>query len=144
LTDRRILVSGAAGGIGETTARVCASLGAALLLVDQRPTEPLAHQLRQTGAATQAITCDVASRTEVEDAASSGPVDALVMSAGICPWDDWQDPRWNEVFDRVMAVNVHGPIHFARAHLPAMIQRGHGRMVVKLDGRCLGRHVSWR
>jgi NAD(P)-dependent dehydrogenase (short-subunit alcohol dehydrogenase family) len=93
LTGRRILISGAAGGIGEITARVCASLGAALLLVDQRPTEPLAHQLRGTGADTQAITCDVASRTEVEAlAASSGPVDALVMSAGICPWDDWQDP----------------------------------------------------
>jgi NAD(P)-dependent dehydrogenase (short-subunit alcohol dehydrogenase family) len=138
LTGRRILISGAAGGIGEITARVCASLGAALLLVDQRPTEPLAHQLRGTGADTQAITCDVASRTEVEAlAASSGPVDALVMSAGICPWDDWQDPGWDEVFDRVMAVNVHGPIHFARAYFPAMTQRGHGRMV--LVGSVAGR-----
>jgi NAD(P)-dependent dehydrogenase (short-subunit alcohol dehydrogenase family) len=116
---------------------VCASLGAALLLVDQRPTDGLAQQLREAGGDAEAFTGDVASRTEEALAASSGPVDALVMSAGICPWDDWQDPGWDEVFDRVMAVNVHGPIHFARAHLPAMTQRGHGRMV--LVGSVAGR-----
>ena len=39
LSGQRILITGAAGGIGEATARVCAALGAALLLVDQRPTD---------------------------------------------------------------------------------------------------------
>jgi 3-oxoacyl-[acyl-carrier protein] reductase len=38
LTGQRVLITGAAGGIGAMTARVCVSLGAAVLLVDQRPT----------------------------------------------------------------------------------------------------------
>jgi NAD(P)-dependent dehydrogenase (short-subunit alcohol dehydrogenase family) len=131
LTGQRILITGAAGGIGEITAGVCASLGAALLLVDQRPTARLAQQLREAGGEAQAFSCDVANRSEVEAlAASTGPVDALVLAAGICPWDDWQEPGWDEVFDQVMAVNLHGPIHFARAWLPGMIERQSGRMVL--------------
>ena len=138
LSGQRILITGAAGGIGEITARVCASLGAALLLVDQRPTERLVQQLREAGSEAQAFSCDVASRIEVEAlAASSGPVDALVMAAGICPWDDWQEPGWDEVFEQVMAVNLHGPIHLARAWLPRMIERKGGRMV--LIGSVAGR-----
>jgi NAD(P)-dependent dehydrogenase (short-subunit alcohol dehydrogenase family) len=138
LTGQRVLITGAAGGIGEMTAQVCASLGAALLLVDQRPTERLAQQLREAGSEARAFSCDVANRSEVEAlAAAAGPVDALVLAAGICPWDDWQEPGWDEVFERVMAVNLHGPIHFARAYLPRMIERKGGRMV--LIGSVAGR-----
>ena len=138
LTGQRVLITGAAGGIGEMTAQVCASLGAALLLVDQRPTERLAQQLRKAGSEARAFSCDVANRSEVEAlAASAGPVDALVLAAGICPWDDWQEPDWDAVFDQVMAVNLHGPIHFARAYLPRMIERKGGRMV--LVGSVAGR-----
>ena len=138
LSGQRILITGAAGGIGEMTAGVCASLGAALLLVDQRPTERLARQLREAGGEAQAFSCDVAHRSEVEAlAASAGPVDALVLAAGICPWDDWREPGWDEVFDQVVAVNLHGPIHFARAWLPGMIERKSGRMV--LVGSVAGR-----
>jgi NAD(P)-dependent dehydrogenase (short-subunit alcohol dehydrogenase family) len=138
LTGQRILITGAAGGIGALTARVCASLGAAVLLVDQRPTDALAQQLREAGAHAATYVCDVTKRDDVETiAASAGAVDALVLGAGICPWDDWQDPGWDEMFERVMAVNLHGPIHFARAYLPVMIRRGHGRMV--LIGSVAGR-----
>lgn len=138
LSGQRILITGAAGGIGETTARVCASLGAALLLVDQRPSVGLAQELQEAGGDAQAFQCDVTSRSEVEAlAASTGPVDALVLAAGICPWDDWQEPAWDEVFDEVIAVNLHGPIHCARAWLPGMIERRRGRMV--LVGSVAGR-----
>ena len=138
LTGERILITGAAGGIGGATARVCAALGAELLLVDRRPIEPFARELRQSGAKAAAFACDVASRVEVERvAASTGPVDTLVLAAGLCPWDDWQDPGWDDAFHEVIAVNLHGPIHFARAYLPGMIQRRRGRMV--LVGSVAGR-----
>ena len=51
LSGQRILITGAAGGIGAATARVCASIGAALLLVDQRPSDDLARQLNEAGGA---------------------------------------------------------------------------------------------
>ena len=121
---------------------MCAALGAALLLVDQRPTERLARQLREAGGDAEAFRCDVISRAEVEAlAASTGPVDALVLAAGICPWDDSQDPGWDERFEQVLSVTVHGPIHFARACLPAMTVRGRGRIV--LVGSVGGGWADW-
>ncbi len=138
LSGQRVLVTGAAGGIGAATARVCAGLGAEVLLVDVRSTEALAAELRTEDHAVSSFTCDVGVRAEVEAAAAaSGPVDALVLSAALCPFDDWQEPGWDEVFERVIAVNLHGPIHFARAYLPAMIERRHGRIV--LVGSVAGR-----
>jgi NAD(P)-dependent dehydrogenase (short-subunit alcohol dehydrogenase family) len=138
LSGQRILITGAAGGIGEATARVCAALSAELLLVDRRATEPLAQELRENSVRAEALVCDVTDRADVERiAAATGPVDALVLAAGICPWDDWQEPAWDEVFDEVIAVNLHGPIHCARAWLPGMIERRRGRMV--LVGSVAGR-----
>ena len=138
LAGTRVLITGAAGGIGAATARVCAALGAALLLVDQRPTEEMAEQLRAGGSAAEAFGCDVTSRTEVEAlAATTGAIDALVLAAGICPWDDWLDPGWDERFEQVIAVNLHGPLHCARAWLPGMIEQRRGRMV--LVGSVAGR-----
>ena len=138
LSGQRILITGAAGGIGATTAGVCAALGAELLLVDRRPTDHLAQQLSAAGGKAQALTCDVTVRAEVEAlAASGGPIDALILAAGICPWDDWQEPGWDDTFEQVMAVNLHGPIHFARAYLNCMIERRSGHMV--LVGSVAGR-----
>ena len=122
LSGQRILITGAAGGIGATTARACAALGA-----ERAPGRPAPdrarwrEQLRAGGRQAPKPSRAMSTvRAEVEAiAAATGPVDALVLAAGICPWDDWREPGWDEVFDQVIAVNLHGPIHFARAYLPA-------------------------
>jgi NAD(P)-dependent dehydrogenase (short-subunit alcohol dehydrogenase family) len=80
-------------------------------------------------------------------AAEAGDVDALVLTAALCPWDDdWQAADWDAGFERVMAVNVLAPIHAARAFLPGMIARRRGRMVLvgslagKMGGLIAGPH----
>ena len=130
----RILVTGAAQGIGAATATLCASLGAELILVDREGCAPT------LGA--RAYRADVASRAEIERIAGEvGPVDALVLNAALCPFgEDWQAADWDASFERVMAVNVHGAIHAARAFLPGMIARRRGRIVLvgSLAGRMGG------
>jgi NAD(P)-dependent dehydrogenase (short-subunit alcohol dehydrogenase family) len=94
---------------------VCASLGAELLLVDRHATEPLAQQPASAPHRAKALVCDVTGRAEVARiAAANGPVDALVL-VGDLPLDDWRELA----SDEVIALNLHGPIHFARAYLPA-------------------------
>jgi len=136
LSGQRILITGATGGIGASTARVCAALGAELVLIDQRPAEALVAELG--GAVVGHHLCDVSVRAEIEAiVAGSDPIDAFVAAAAICPWDDWQEPGWDEAFEQVMAVNVLGALHGARACLPGMIERRHGRIV--LVGSVAGR-----
>lgn len=133
LSGTRMLITGAAGGIGSATARLCNQLGATLVLSDfgqQAKLEELAQQLKGV---TAIESCDVTDRTAVEAMTQRhAPFTALADTAGICPFDDdWMDPDWNDVnFIRVMKVNVLGPINLVRAILPGMIERKHGRIAL--------------
>jgi NAD(P)-dependent dehydrogenase (short-subunit alcohol dehydrogenase family) len=142
LSRRRILITGAGAGIGAATARICASLGAEMILIDIGGADAVARSIRQTGGAALALVADVSKRAAVERIAGDvGAVDGLVLNAAICPWDDdWQAPDWDESFERVMAVNVLGPIHAARAFLPGMMARRRGSIVLvgSLAGRMGG------
>jgi NAD(P)-dependent dehydrogenase (short-subunit alcohol dehydrogenase family) len=142
LTGQRILVTGAARGIGAATARICASLGAELFLLDIDGAPAIATEIKDAGGTAKAFEADSGSRADVERiAAEIGPVDGLVLNAAICPFgEDWQSEDWDESFDRVMAVNVLGPIHAARAFLPDMMARRQGRIVLvgSLAGRMGG------
>jgi NAD(P)-dependent dehydrogenase (short-subunit alcohol dehydrogenase family) len=124
------LITGAAGGIGSETARVCASLGGSLVLVDQDEPGAIAAELRSQGADVQVHAFDIRDRAAVERAvAASDPLDAVVANAGLCPWDDWQDDGWDEAFAKVVDINLLGVIHLARAVLPQMAKRGKGKLV---------------
>jgi NAD(P)-dependent dehydrogenase (short-subunit alcohol dehydrogenase family) len=136
LTGRRVLITGAAGGIGNAAVRLCASLGAEVLAVDLR--QPAIENLPPSSAAVTAYACDVSDRSSVEALAQqTGTVDCLVDLAAICPFGDWTEPHWNDELMRVLAVNVGGPLNLMRAYFPAMIERGYGRVV--LTGSLAGR-----
>jgi len=142
LTGRRILITGAAGGVGAATAQICAGLGAEVVLVDVRDVELVAAQIREAGGRACSHVADVSGRAAAEQLVDNvGDLDGLVLNAAVCPWDDdWDAPSWDSNFDRVMTVNVLGPIHLARVFLPGMIRRRWGRMVFvgSLAGRTGG------
>lgn len=132
LAGMRILVTGAAGGIGQASARLLAELGAELVLTDQVDAPQLMEELRAgTGVRHQFFPCDVTVTHAVEAlCASIGAIDAAVLNAGVFPRGDWGDPDWDLEFDRAMHINVRAPAHFARQLLPGMKARGNGRIVL--------------
>lgn len=131
LSARKVVVIGAAGGIGQATARVFGGLGARLVLADREAPTDLAAEIVAAGGEATASACDVASRDAVEALiAGAGDIDALVYVAAICPWDDWTDDGWDDVFDEVLAVNLRGAVFAARAAMPGMAARGGGRIVL--------------
>lgn len=136
LTGRRVLVAGAAGGIGMATSRLCASLGAQVIGVDLQA--PVFKDLESEAPPIAAFACDLSSRQAVDRLArDTGPVDCLVDLAAVCPFDDWTAPDWNDELMRVLAVNLGGPLNLMRAYFPAMIAQGNGRVV--LTGSLAGR-----
>ncbi len=81
-----------------------------------------------------AVRCDVRHRHEVEDMvaqveAALGPVDLLVNNAGqfgpIGPIAATDPDAWWQTLE----INLRGPLYCARAVLPGMLSRGHGRIV---------------
>ena len=67
LRDRVALVTGAAAGIGEATARLFAEEGAAVFLadIDGSTAERVASEIRTTGADATAVACDVSKGQDV-------------------------------------------------------------------------------
>ena len=118
LSGRRILITGAASGMGAGIARLFASEGAALALLDRNGdgVMAVAAELGQPGWA-----CDVADRAGVnaivaEAGARLGGLDGLVNAAGILditPFVDLDPDSW----DRMFAVNVTGPFNVVKAAL---------------------------
>ncbi|HEV7367735.1 SDR family NAD(P)-dependent oxidoreductase [Arenibaculum sp.] len=126
LAGRHALVTGAARGIGAAIARRLATDGARLTLLG-RDAGALSDLAGETGAAI--VTADVTDDEAVAAAfAAAGPVDILVNNAGMArtaPFRRLDREHW----DAMLAVNLTGVYTCIRAALPAMTERGWGRVV---------------
>ncbi|KMO35358.1 hypothetical protein VQ02_17450 [Methylobacterium variabile] len=132
LTGRRIVISGAAGGIGSATARLCAEQGARLVLADRLAPEEIRDRVGAAVAGAAEIhSLDTGCRRAVTAlAAEVGPVYGLIDTAAIAPADDWMAEDWDAALDAVIRANVKGPINLTRAFLPGMQAAGEGRIVL--------------
>ncbi|MCK9550915.1 SDR family NAD(P)-dependent oxidoreductase [Aquamicrobium lusatiense] len=131
LDGRRILITGAAGGIGWATARVCCELGAQVLLTDRSSCEPKVQALRAEGHQASAMEIDIAGAGAADKlGAWAGEIDGLVVASGLYRVMDWDSPDWDAQADLSFEVNLKAPMHLARVFAPAMAARGHGRIVL--------------
>lgn len=135
LSQKVVIITGAAGGIGQAAARLFAQEGAQLLLVDRDETGLEALQSTIGDAQCGSCAADVADPGDTEryvDAAVKryGRIDALFSNAGtegrISPLVDYPI----DAFDRVMAVNVRGVWLSLRYAMPVMQRNGGGSIVI--------------
>jgi NAD(P)-dependent dehydrogenase (short-subunit alcohol dehydrogenase family) len=102
---RSVVVTGAASGMGEATARILVQLGAQVTALDIKPT---------TAPVARAHLIDLRDRANIEEAAASidGPVDGLFSCAGLPgpPFSEWD----------TILVNWVGARHLAEQLVPKM------------------------
>jgi 3-hydroxybutyrate dehydrogenase len=128
---RRVLVTGAGSGVGETMAMQLARAGHALIVtdLDAAQAERVAAAIAAEGGRAQAFRLDVRDAAEVDRViAAAQPVDVLVNNAGlqhVSPLADFPPEKWQLLID-VMLV---GPALTTRAVLPGMRARNFGRIV---------------
>src|SRR5262245_44435180 len=126
LQGRRVLITGASGGIGAATSRELGRLGANLLLSARRE-DALRSLADELGAAIVAADCtDPQSLARL--AAEATGVDAVVLSAGVDAADDLADLGGKEI-ERVIAVNLLAPALLSAIMAREMRERGHGHIV---------------
>jgi 2-hydroxycyclohexanecarboxyl-CoA dehydrogenase len=132
LSERVVLVTGAARGIGRGIAAKCAAEGATVAVTDVDEVGAAAAA-KEIGDAAFPVHLDVTSRQSVGQAVATvlertGRIDVLVNNAGwdkAAPFLDSTPADW----DRVLAISLLGPINVTHAVLPAMVSRKAGSVV---------------
>ena len=135
LTDKIAVVTGAASGIGLATATAFAELGAVVWLtdIDADGGEAAATRIRDAGGRAVFHPLDVTNLSEAEALVESvrgehGRLDIVANVAGwdvIGPFMD-SDPA---VWERLVSLNLLGPVRVCRAAVPLLAASGGGAIV---------------
>jgi NAD(P)-dependent dehydrogenase (short-subunit alcohol dehydrogenase family) len=132
----KVFITGAASGIGQSTAVAAARLGAKLFLTDRNGKgleETAAMVLKNGGEVCANKVLDVTSYEDIKAFAdeihrSFGPLDVLMNIAGIALFALPEDMTHGH-FKKVIDVNLWGPIHTIECFVPEMIRAKKGHIV---------------
>ena len=135
LAGRVALITGGNSGIGRTIANALSDAGARVVLLARREAElrEAADAIVQRGGQAAIVASDLSDRNAIDGCASAaerafGAPDIVVNCAGINirkPMLDLTSADW----DRTMRLNLDAPFFLSKRLVPAMIERGWGRII---------------
>lgn len=136
LTGKVAVVTGASKGIGEAIARGLGEFGATVVVSSRRleAVESVAEQLCASGIQASALAAhmgDMEQARALVDAvvARHGGLDIIVNNAATNPVFGPMMNADESVFQKIMAVNVQGPLELCKRAVPVMRSRGGGSIV---------------
>ncbi|MBO0879939.1 MAG: SDR family oxidoreductase [Mycobacterium sp.] len=137
LEGKRILLTGASSGIGESAAEEFARRGATVVAVARRKNllDAVVGRIAAAGGIAMAIPCDLSDMAAVDALVSDveqrlGGIDILVNNAGRSirrPLAESLE-RWHDV-ERTMVLNYYSPLRLIRGIAPGMLGRGDGHII---------------
>ena len=135
LENKVILLTGAAGGIGEAIARGFTSAGGSVALCDMnlRRCEEIASESNSNKMTVKAYGLDVSCKDSIKSCADAvladfGRIDVLVNCAGINKREGFLDVD-EETYDRIMNVNLKGVFLLSQEVVKHMIPRKQGNII---------------
>ena len=134
---RRIVLTGASGGIGQALAGELASPGVSMLLIGRNATRltATAEAARSRGVQAETALIDVrdteAMARQLTEFDAATPVDLVIANAGISiGLLPGQEPEDRTASRRVLEINYGGALNTIEPLLPTMIRRGSGHIVL--------------
>jgi NAD(P)-dependent dehydrogenase (short-subunit alcohol dehydrogenase family) len=131
-----VVITGAAGGIGRAAAERFAQEGANVVAVDLAGSalDEVVSAAESAGANALAVPADVSRASDVERYVKAakdrfGGIDAFFNNAGIEGWVGPTTQYPEDMFDKVIAVNLKGVFLGIKYVVPVMLERGGGAIV---------------
>lgn len=135
LEEKTVFITGAGQGIGEATAKRCATEGAFVICTDvndETGPETVAD-IRDDGGDAEFFELDVtdaeAFTNTVDAVAEERELDVVVNNAGVGHPPNYTEDVQESVFERVFDVNVRGVWNGCQAALPHLKEQGSGNIV---------------
>ena len=137
LTDKVVVITGPAKGMGAAITRAFAEEGCKLSLIgrDTGAIEPIAKELEARGSSVVVIGCDLTDAGQCDATAARtleafGRIDVLVnVAGGSGPMGKTGVETTPEELDDIVTLNMNGCFHTIRSVLPAMIDQRYGKVV---------------
>jgi NAD(P)-dependent dehydrogenase (short-subunit alcohol dehydrogenase family) len=152
LTDKVLVVTGGAGGIGSCTLKLAVARGAKVVVSDlkQERAENLAHEICASGGEAIAVQADLAREADIQALVKTtidhyGRIDILNNNAAaIAPEINARDINIEnmptEIWDQIYAVNIRGSMLLTRECLPHLVAQ-RGNIVNTVSNLALQGHV---
>ena len=136
LSGRVAVVTGGGGGIGLAAAEALSEAGATVIIADRDAAilEVARDSLARKGYQSQILVLNVSDPKATAEAAHEletrhGAIDILVASAGITAPDTAAEAIEDDVWHRIMDVNLNGLFWSCRAFGSSMLKRGRGSII---------------
>lgn len=137
LTGKTALVTGAAGQLGRVMARTLAEAGADVILhyhTSRERAEMIAEEIRASGRRAMTVTADVGDEASVfamrDEVEAAGMMPDIIVDNAVVQYS-WTDvlSQPAEDFESQFRSCVMQNVNMAKAFLPAMMEKGWGRMI---------------
>ena len=143
--DSIAIITGAASGMGRATALVFAREGARVAAVDVNAEgiEQIARDIEKEGGTARAYQLDVSDARAIAETIDAivrhfGGIDILVNNAGIAALTGLDDERYDEIWARVLSINLTAHQRIVRAALPHLRRSKAPRIVNIASTEALG------